>query len=85
MLRMACGNTMRSAWRRARQAQGGGGLELALVHRQDAAADDLRREGGLVQREAQHGGGKRADQLVVEALKNVMSVYGMPSHTVSYR
>ena len=45
-----------------RDAQGGSGLQLALVHGEDAAADDFRGVGGLVQGQAQDGSGKLADQ-----------------------
>ncbi len=46
----------------ARQSESRRRLELALVHREDAAADDLRRVRRLVQGEAEHGRRELADQ-----------------------
>ncbi len=62
MARMAWGRTILVERRHAGNAQGGCGLELALVHGEDAAADDLGGVGGLVQRQAEDRRGELADQ-----------------------
>ena len=59
--RIACGRMIRRIVSERSHAQRARGDGLLAVHRQDAAADDLGAERGLVQREAEHGGGETVE------------------------
>jgi hypothetical protein len=60
MARSACGSTMPPQRQQRAHPQGLRGDDLVAVHRADAAADDLTAEGRLVEREAEHRRGDRA-------------------------
>ena len=62
--RIACGRMTRRISLPAVHAQRPRGVVLALVHRADAAADDLGHVGGLVQRQPQQCRAERGDQHV---------------------